>query len=313
MDVLDLNNNNINYNQKNIIIYSFNFDYTCGGITVLYYLASLLDKLGYNVRVKAPATENHIFNKFYNNDFDLNKTIVIYPEVIEGNPLNAPHVIRWILAEVGINIINNVIDSWGKNDLVYYFNCENKFYNSPEKIGSIYKLLTVIYINPNIKNNNTEKRDGYCFTLRKHRIHKNINYIHPNDSFYMTPKHTQDDYIEIFNKYKYFISYDPLTFLTIIASLCGCISIVYPIEGVSKKEWLEKTAISEYLKNNNEELYGIAYGNSPDEIDFAEKTIHLVQKQWNNIKNYEQELFTNFIKDINNFDNMNNTIQNNYY
>ena len=79
-----------------------------------------LKGLGYDAEIMQ-------FNKAKKVD---DNTIVIYPEVIEGNPLNAPHVIRWILAEVGINVNNNIINSWGKNDLVYYFNCENKFYNS---------------------------------------------------------------------------------------------------------------------------------------------------------------------------------------
>jgi hypothetical protein len=218
-----------------------------------------------------------------------------------------------MLSELGQNVPYDRVNTWGKNELVYYFNSELKFNTSPEKIGSIYKLLTVIYVNPNIKNYNMNERQGYCHTFRKQHIHKNINYIHPNDSFEINVNHTQDDYIEIFNKYKYFISYDPFTFLSIIASLCGCISIIYPIEDVSKKEWLQKTALYEYLKYKNEELYGIAYGNSPEELDFAQKTIHLVKKQWDDIKYYEYKLLINFVKDINNFDNMKNTVENNYY
>jgi hypothetical protein len=86
-----------------------------------------------------------------------------------------------------------------------------------------------------------------------------------------------------------------------------------PIYFGEKKEWLEKTALVEYLKYKNEELYGIAYGNSPEEIAFAEKTIHLVPKQWESIRKYEQKLLTSFVKDINDYNNMKNTVENNYY
>jgi hypothetical protein len=174
-------------------------------------------------------------------------------------------------------------------------------------------FLTLFYIHPNIQNKNLS-RNGYCHSFRKSYYHENITNIHPDDSFEIKRNHTQINYIEYFNKYKYFISYDPLTFLNIIASLCGCISIVYPIEGVTKKEWLQMGAFSEYLKEKgNYNLNGIAYGNSAEELKFAESTIHLVKDQWDDIKNYEHKLIENFINDINNFNKMENTLQNNYF
>jgi hypothetical protein len=313
------------YKIKNIIIHTHPFSYNTGGIVVQYYLASVLDKLGFNVRLYIDPSHNHnlkfiksnnniIFNKFYKYEFEIKDSIVIYGETISGNPLNAPRVVRWILGEVGISSDINVFNTWGKNDLVYYFNSELKFNNSPDKIGSVYKLLTTIYINPQIINNNNSDRNGYCHTMRKSHMHKNINNIHPADSFEITRDHKQEDYIQIFNKHKYFISYDPLTFLSIIASLCGCISIIYPIENISKKEWLTMGALNEYFKQKNDyNLYGIAYGDSPEEIQYAIDTIHLVKDQWNDVKNYELKLIENFIEDIQHFDECVNTVQNNYF
>jgi hypothetical protein len=116
----------------------------------------------------------------------------------------------------------------------------------------------------------------------------------------------------IFNEYSYFYSYDTLTFLTILAALCGCISIVYPIEGVSKYEWLKKTACYPYIKYNNlDNLYGIAYG--VDDIPWATQTIGLVKKQWDDIIEFN---INNYLKSfINDLDNINiypqlNTIEN---
>ena len=70
----------------------------------------------------------------------------------------------------------------------------------------------------------------------------------------------------------------------------------------------------EYFDSINKyELYGVAYGNSPEEIKFAEDTIHLATEQWNNIlAYYKDNHIMNFIKDINNFENMQNTITNNF-
>jgi hypothetical protein len=119
--------------------------------------------------------------------------------------------------------------------------------------------------------------------------------------------------MEIFNKHKYFISYDPLTFLIIIATLCGCIAIVHQIENKNKQDWLKTTAIWPYLEENNlDYINGVAYGK--DDIFHACKTINLASKQWEDILKYNKEKsLLSFINDIQNFDAMQNTVQNNFY
>ena len=309
------------YIKKNIIIYQHrNFTLNDGGITVQYYLAELLDKYGIKVRIHQAnhkIVHNNLFNNYYNNDFDLNDCIVIYCEGIVGNPLKAPYVVRWMLSELGKNVPYNYVDTWGKNELVYYFNSELKIQNNIDKLDDIYKFLTIIYINPEIKQINNDPRNdprlGFCHTYRKSFYHININVLHPKNSFEITRNHTQDDYITFFNKYKYFVCYDPLTFLCIIAPLCGCISIVYPLDGMSKKEWLQTTGLNEYLKYKNDyNIYGVAYGNSQDEINYANNSLHLVKNQWNDIKSFEIKYITKFINDINQFELMQNTIKNNF-
>ena len=308
---------NLKCQKKNVLIYPhMKFNLRDGGITVHYYFAQLLDKLGIKVRINTSSfvNSNCIFNNFYNDEFDLNDTIVIYCEGVVGNPLNAPYIVRWMLSELGKNIPTSYVDTWGKNELIYYFNSEQKINNSFEKIGTIYKLLPIIYINPSITNYNLKNRSNYCHTFRKSSYYTIINNIHPKDSFEIHRAHSQKDYIEIFNKYKYFVCYDPLSFLCIIAALCGCISIVYPIDGLTKKDWLQRTAVSEYLKLKNiDNIYGIAYGDNPKELEYANSTLHMVKEQWDDIKKYQNNNIIQFIYDINNYDNMLNTVQNNYY
>jgi hypothetical protein len=342
----------LKYQEKDILIYPHNsYNLSDGGITVQYYLASILDKIGVRVRIhknKYNAIQNSLFNNFDNNDFDINNTIVLYSEGIEGNPLNAPFSVRWMLSELGKNVPKDYLKKWNKNELVYYFNSEDKFYlenniksnnvniftitsssyreqrllntnnniqinNQKIENKSVFKFLTLFYIHPDIKDNNL-CRNGYCHSFRKSYYHETIENIHPNDSFEIKRNHTQINYIEFFNKYKYFISYDPLSFLTIISILCGCISIVYPMNKLSKLDWYKKTAVYEYMKSNNiTQLYGIAYGNSIEEIEFADKTINLVKKQWDDILKFNLQTIENFRNDINNFEKMNNTINNNFF
>jgi len=299
------------------------FSYADGGTVCQYELARTLKSLGQNVKIYILSKihiQNSIFNDFYTDsttDFKPSNTVVIYCEGIIGNPLNAKYIVRWMLSELGQNVPYDNLNSWDKNELVYYFNSEPKFEKNPEKIGSVYKLLTCIYMDPNIKQINFNPRSGACFTLRKaFKIHKSaIKRLHTEDSFEITCQHTLQECINIFNTAKYFVSYDPLTFYTIIAALCGCISVVHPINGVSKEEWLTRTCVREYMKHTGKtQLYGVAYGTDADEIEFATSTIHLVKDQWDDIIQFcTTHTILPFINDINNMDGLTNTIENNFF
>ena len=304
---------------KNIIIYTHmqNFSFVDGGTVVEYYLAKLLDELGRTVRIYPSSgikTDNSIFSKFYKNDFPIDdNAVVIYCEGTQGNPLNAKNVVRWLLSEMGKNVPYDWVNGWGKNELVYFFNYDKIFSNNEAMIGTKYKLLTSIYINPLIKNYNDPIRKGYCHTFRKSFYHKTLRYAHPPNSLEIKREHKLIDCINIFNKREIFISYDPLTFLNVIAALCGCVSVVIKVDGIaSQAEWLKTTAVASYVKDKGiDKLYGIAYGIG--EIGWARETLHLVSQQWVDILEYcKTNTILPFLKDIddlNNLENAENTIQ----
>jgi hypothetical protein len=301
---------------KNILIWAPSvFDIGCGGLNVQYELCRILKEYGVNVKIFSPVKkQNPIFNDYYDNNFDLNETIVIYGETIQGNPLNAPYVVRWILAPLGICSHPLQFRVWGKNDLVYYFNPEKKMKIYPNKLGNVYKLLSIVYISPYIKNNNKEPRSGSCYTIRKaNEYHNNqIEIVHPSNSFEVVRNHSLLECVDIFNTYECFYSYDPCTFLNIIAAISGCISVVIKVKGQPKNNWLNTLAPIEYLKETGEPLYGVAYG--PEEIEFAKSTLHLVEGQWINInKFFRKKYVESFITDINSFETQPNTVENNFY
>ena len=268
---------------KNILIYAHMpyFQYKDGGTVVQFYLSKILEEeYGLNVRIFSWSSikiKNSIFNKFYENDFPIDDNcVVVYCEGTKGNPLNAKYCVRWMLSKLGQNVPYDWLGTWGKNELVYYFNSEEKIKNNPDKIGSIFKMMNIVYISPYIKNNNKEKRSGTCYTIRKgNSIHKtHIEIIHPPPINSLELKRTEQllDYVNIFNTFEYFYSYDPCTFYSIIAAMCGCVSIVVKVNGLSREDWLNTIACAEYLKETGEPLYGIAYGE--EEIEFAKNTKH---------------------------------------
>jgi len=303
---------------KNIIILPhMEFNLADGGTTVQYELGKILDNMGMNVRIMSSTKiDNSIFTKYYDDEenFKMDETLVIYCEGIHGNPLNAKYVVRWMLSELGKNAPYDWVNTWSKNELVYYFNSEKKFELIPELMGDIYKTLTCIYIDPLIKNNNSNLRSGCCHTLRKAHMHKQLVQIHPIKSFEITRNHTQEDYVKIFNEKQIFISYDPLTFLSIIAAMCGCVSVVVKLEGCSSQsDWLQTLYVGQYVREKKiERLYGIAYG--LDDIVWARDTIHLVEDQWKDIMIFlKEKTIIPFLEDLKNIETLKNTVENNYF
>ena len=291
------------------------FNLTNGGNVVQYELARILKNFGQNVKIfpsSGTFEENPIFNDFYRNDFPIDENaVVIYCEGTPGNPLNAVNVVRWILSELGQNVSSDVIYTWKKNDLVYYFNSELKFEKNPERIGNVYKMLNCVYINPIVKQTNFGERYGMCHTIRKGKlIHKNNFYLnHEENSFELIGDRTIEECVGFFNKFKFFKCYDPLSFYVIIAALCGCIPIVHKINGLTKEDWLKTTSAYPYIKYKGlGSLYGIAYGE--EDLQYAIETIHLVKDQWDEISNFFNEnTIIPFIFDSSILNNVNNNIE----
>ena len=282
------------------------FDLSNGGTTVQYYLASILDSHNIDVKicnVHDNNTENVIFNKFITFEKARNtKNIVIYCEGVVGNPLNAKYVVRWMLSKLGMNVPVHFHLTWGLNELVYFFNSEIDLINYKN-----FKQLTTLYVNPIFKDLQ-QNRTNTCFTYRKPII-KNPIIIHNLDSFEIKRSHTQNDYFEIFNKCTTFISYDSLTFLSFIAPLCGCISIIYPTPGLSKRDYFKTTPFNDYMVEKNiDSIYGIAYGNSEEEIRYSRETMHLLKDQITDFQQWNLKYIDSFIHDLRNFESNKNTL-----
>ena len=89
---------------------------------------------------------------------------------------------------------------------------------------------------------------------------------------------------DIFNKSKQFVCYDPYTYYSYYASLCGCMSIVVPDSGVDKEQW----------QPNEENRYGISYG--LDDVDYALKTKKKMLEHMNERDENSIDSVKNFIQ-----------------
>ncbi len=286
------------------IIYTHRFDNNSGGLVVLHYLCHLLNKLGYEAYlwpsyqaifdIKRPFKSFLKILKYYKKElhrpFTVNKNwntpilknirefedaIVIYSEIVDGNPLQLRNSVRWLLHKPGFH---SQKINFNHNEMIVGYGEKFSTKDYPVvKDNTLYLtyIMTDIYVQ-----NNFSERFGSCHMIRKG---KDKQIIHEKDSMCVDGL-SHEELAEIFNKKKYFVSYDTYTFYSVYAAMCGCISIVVPDDGISKKEWHPKI----------EDTYGISYG--VDDLKYAENTKHLMIKYIENQQKENINSVKNFIK-----------------
>lgn len=247
-----------------------------GGSIVLYLLCHLLNSIGETCYMSGHRTNSLNLNcpkKPKGLSLQSKDVIVVYPEVTDGNPLNAKNVVRWILYPIGINGGNttthnkdDLIIGWGKE-------CSGGGYVINEENSIIVKhIMSDIY-----KNFNLSPRNKTCYMKRKGHKWGQIFNQHPRDSICIDGK-SHKEISKIFNDCHTFYCYDPHTYYSTYGSMCGCNSIVIPPKNLTREDW----------KNSVEDTYGIAYG--IDDLERAKKTLPLMLKyikaqQTSNIQN----------------------------
>ena len=311
-----LENNNLEPNL--VLIYTYSFRYSSGGITTLYKLCKTLKENGVNAKMWCFGEEltNDICSDYYNRNIPIDpyNTIAIYPEVIVDNPIGAKYVIRWIL---GPYAPIKGYSTWMAEDYVYFYHSDI-YFNENETLSipnanNIYKFLSIPFMHPAIENapvSIANRREGYCHIMRKAHVYGIFDLSHhPSNSVHIND---MNQAVEEFQKREFFVCYDPLTFYCIASTICGCITILINQPNVTKREWIDRLAICKYFKHiGNYDLYGIAYGDTEEEISFAKSTIHLAKQQWNDIAAYLTNSTINpFVQDLKNLSLLSNNVKN---
>jgi len=269
------------------IIYSPPFDENSGGAIVLHRLCDLLNNSGeeaymywYDVnfpkinfekpfrslyrilrfifkRYISPYKTNPQFKTpIANSNLIDEDCIVVYPEIINGNPLNINNAVRWLLYRPGFHTGEI---KYNKNDIFFFF--QKSF--DDEKLNKFRDhYLNVVWIRDDIyKQTNFGERQGSCYMLRKGKGRKIVHDL--EDSILLDNK-THIETAKIMNNCEYFICYDLHTMYTAYAVLCGCKVVVIPADGITKDQ----------RQPNKVFQSGIAYGF--DDLDEALRTRHLL-------------------------------------
>lgn len=220
--------------------------------------------------------------------FDRDSTIVVYPENIYGNILNAKHVIRWFL---NINPFKGMDGAYGENEL---FVAYREIFNDKE-LNPDVRCATLFYFNNNLyKQYNFGKRKGNCYIVRKGCRRADLPEVFDGP---IIDSLSEEDKVKVFNECEYCYSYDLQTYYSTIASVCGCKSIVVFEPG--------KTAYDYYSEDEVKNHVGVSYGNSSEEIEYAANTRNELlesldyssfnEKNINKFIGYMEDFFSNRI------------------
>ncbi len=282
----------------NFIVFSPFPDYVdfIGGATVPHTLANKLSNLGENVYLYANST-----NPKYTNvacipwgsdiEFDPQNTIVIFiagagEHTFEHNIpdclKSVPNKVRWL--------VNHQVKLYPPEDKFYTY---HNFWDTLD-IQRIDGKLSVIEVDHDTFYNQNLPRKGTCYLIKGGLDTEPNRTTHSDEDFcidsvfYDIPNHEKMKFLaNLFNQKEVFISYTPFTFMSVLAAMCGCKSIIIP-----KSEYNGKKFNADYWRENIWcARYGLGIGLG--ELEYSNSTLPQVVP---NIKHYEEVTQQNELK-----------------
>ncbi|WP_462393984.1 hypothetical protein [Mitsuokella multacida] len=203
-------------------------------------------------------------------------TVVVYPEILRGNPLHAKNVVRWLLYH---NRFPNDTTWYSDTDL---FVAYREQFND-QKLNPDNHLLKIFSFDRDLyKRTNFGKRKGICYFIRKGSKRTDLPKHFDGPILDLLP---ETEKVRILNKCEKCYLYDTQTFYASIAALCGCMSIVMPEKGKTRKDYVKK----------DDYVWGVAYGEAPDEMEYAAQTQGKIASEIDMMLSANFENTTNFI------------------
>jgi hypothetical protein len=206
-------------------------------------------------------------------------SIAVYPEIVSGNPLNAKHVVRWLLHKPGFF---RKSANFGNDELTFYYQeafREGLNWVDPDNMLRIRWVRDDIYFDRALP-----ERIGACRLIRKGKSTRAE--IPKHDDAIIVDGKSHEETAGIFNHCKYLYCHDPYTMYTLYAAICGCIPIVIPQPGLSREKWRATYPFK----------HGIAYG--VEEAQWAQDTRDELLKELTKQRALEDEMLRKFVKKI---------------
>lgn len=255
-----------------------------GGVVVMHQLSKKLAEKGENVfmitRPEYPHPNIRLADLNQISENEKKNFVVIYPQIVKGNPTKIPNVARWFLYHSDEETEN----TYNENDDYFNFGTFNTFRKKSEKKLTVFNYYFNIF-----ENQKKKRKKRFCHLMHKHTPpngEKIFETLSSEDLGNWKSLGCQDYLKEKFNQAEFFLTYDQKSFFPIAAGLCGTKTIILNPD--------VNLTPTEYRQQNPIQMFGVAYG--WEDLDWAEKTIDLVPKYIQNLEIIDDKTVDNFIK-----------------
>lgn len=247
---------------KSYNIWSPPFEQLSGGIRVLYHLRSWLETRGQIVEINGPTRKNQI---------------TIYPEIVNGNPLEGDNIVRYVLQKPGLMTTHGVPGPTSfPGEKVFVF---SEIYNTVGADKDHIMFLPVL--NLHLFKDKKRPRKGGCVVIRRKTQKPIIDYpVITND--FIKDQRALADYL---NTVEVMYFYGGSSAMHDIARLCGCRVVIIPAEDKFK---ISKEDFTKYELCQN--FNGISWGKDEKKIldsdSFRNHYINLIKLFHKKINNF---------------------------
>ncbi|WP_230280142.1 hypothetical protein [Croceicoccus sp. Ery15] len=251
----------IDKGQLRFVIWAPRYNENSGGAIALHALCNRMNELGYQAKIWSahkfiPKTLSGLGQLIWQRwhlgygygPFPVRKarwaeirnSIIVYPEVAIGNPVDAERIVRWLLYRPTDRQLSSF--DLSSEMLAYYM----PSFADTLPDGTMSHHLRIQHFNGEYYDAGHERTEN-CFV-----VHKGADRVldrHPADCV-SVDKLSHAEKAMIYRRSKRLYSYDLYSMNNIYAAVCGCIPVIVPVEGVSVEEWMPE----------EHRRYGLAYG-----------------------------------------------------
>ncbi len=279
------------FNQKRHPYYIFAADFrdTSAGVTALHYLCHALNCAGesaflLNTTASKPGLNVRFLSEsdcWHHKDSGV-VPIMVYPEIVSGNPYNAIAVVRYMLNRDGFLTGQKIERTGGNIELTFYHSMEfvPPHEKSPEVI-QVPVLDDALFAPPGIRK---ERTGSYLFISRFDKAEIDFSQL-PADVEILSIENPKslEELASIFQTAKVLYSYE-ISGTCVCAMLAGC-----PVIYVKNRNLTAIPGLRDYSTD------GSAFIGEPGGMERAQATVAKVRKHWQKIKDKFPLQLHNFI------------------
>lgn len=240
------------------------------GIRVLHMLCDALVRSGYEAYISSAVLNPRLMTPRLTNDVTaLHKAqkvepIIIYPEVVDGNPMGGNVVVRYLLNQPGFL---RAISPFEEDDILFSYTRELLQPGmTQDRVLYMPAVDVSIFCPPT---DPTQRIPGkVCYYQGRQGKALIDPALLAADSIEITPGSpgSWEELAAVFQQCEFFYCSEP-SGLAAEAALCGCVAVVIPSQYAPRP-----------LSNHENNSYGVAWGNTPQAIETARQTAPLLRQ-----------------------------------